>query len=94
MADWQPGDMALCVNDGLGFATGQPVPLKRGSTYIVSSVRPHSSGRIGLFLVGKEAHWPSGFDDSRFVKITPPEADAFDREVIELMTRKPAEVLP
>ena len=34
----------------------------------------------------------AGWRASRFIKITPPEADAFDREVIEQMTGNPAKV--
>ena len=36
--------------------------------------------------------YPYLYDSRHFRKVTPPEVDEFDREVIDLMTKQPAEV--
>lgn len=91
--NWQVGDLALCIKvgpwtiDGCGPAPGS-----------VSTVRDLDlfSPDGDLYLALEE--WPDSrytierFRASRFRKITPPEADKFDREVIDLMLGKPVPV--
>jgi hypothetical protein len=97
MADWQVGDLALCVS--------QEGPLVSGQTYTVSYVfwddgdTPGCSPGWGVELseypygweASPEIGWVSGFDAWRFVK-PEKEADEFDREVIALLTGKPEQV--
>lgn len=88
MADWKMGDDALCVNDGplpnnAGGLDLEPL-VRRGCLYKVYGISVCELGHICLF-VGAGLGEPLV---DRFIKVTPPEADEFDREVIELM--KPA----
>ena len=93
MSDWQPGDLALCVKAGrLGSGMGHN--LEVGKVYTVRCVSIiQYNGLLGLLLEGVPVrrHDPAyGYKRAcRFIKVTPPEADEFDREVIELYTRKP-----
>lgn len=96
-ADWKPGDLALCVRGG--FIAGNPMfecPIS-GRIY-----RVKASGE-GYCCVGTvPTLWledgPPNSDGSfawgatRFRKINPHTPDAEDRETIELLNRKPAEV--
>lgn len=94
MSDWQAGDLALCVNGREIDPVYYPALPKPGRIYTVE--------RAGMTLmvpgetlvlwlvdgpanVGGERVWAA----TRFVKVTPPAADAFDRETIKLMNRKP-----
>jgi len=100
MTDWQKGDLALCVDDGLKpWLNGEQIlnlnRIKKGRVYTVAGL-----GRVGtcsgltLFIEGVPAtyeHRGMGWTASRFRKVTPPKADEFDREVIDLMNRKPVE---
>ena len=102
MSDWQAGDIALCVKGGK--ITDAPYDAKdypvSGKFYTVGSVG------MSMFYGGLKRHlelvdgpmniydrcWPA----HRFVKVTPPEADEFDKETIELYNRKekPADAKP
>lgn len=89
MADWQAGDLALCVLDGVNTRVGQcftvidvcgPV-FGRG----YKSIPP---GEVTALLFAEVRHPrnPRGvFTDRRFRKVTPPAADEWDRETIALM---------
>ena len=99
MADWQVGDLALCVSQAHPSFDDRATSLTVGRCYTVRAVgRPLDwlDGERALGLVeiipnrGPEYGWPQ----SLFINITPPEADAFDREVIDLMTGAPATVEP
>lgn len=98
MSDWQAGDIALCVKGGK--ITDPPYHAKdypaSGKFYTVEYV-----GLIrfsGGMRHPKKALWfkdsPKNLDGQRvwaahrFVKVTPPEADEFDRETIELYNKK------
>ena len=91
MADWQKGDLALCVKDcsiigvPLGsFNTVREVFEDIGLTSLEI--------QTGLLFEGKEFPPPyTGVAAKNFRKVTPPKADEFDREVIELMNGQPAE---
>ena len=99
MSAWQVGDLALCVNDGPvkcpelgGFHRGDWAPAK-GSIGTVVRIGCHHDPRyaqcdcVGLTLdSGERGHI------LRFIKITPPSADEFDREVIEMMNLWPERV--
>lgn len=97
MTDWAPGDLALCISDH--DADGVLTPeIAKGRTYTVIDVDEclyegdgDEDTIIGLELAEVD---PMGreddcFDARQFVKITPPDADEFDREVIDLMSREP-----
>jgi len=91
MADWQKGDLALCVDDSPS-AWGHRAAIKKGGIYTVSEIVIWR-GKSGLELEGVEISklYYAGFAPKRFRKVTPPKADEFDREVIDLMNRKPVE---
>ncbi len=95
MADWQKGDLALCVDTTVKKGATAGRRFKKGRLYTVTKVLPRSIpdgyAREAPYLRLREdasgwtaAHW-------RFRKVTPPKADEFDREVIDLMNRKPVE---
>ena len=91
--DWQPGDMALCVKGG---PLGQPIDEcpQAGRVYVVASVRNVMfwDGDFDQALELPDA--PANDSGThcwwhrRFIKVTPPEADEFDREVIDLLRQK------
>lgn len=78
MSDWQPGDLALCVQGGVRDPTaakpeGWPVA---GKIYTVSHAALYQFKRglfLGLFLVDgpKNASGKSIWNAGRFRKITP-----------------------
>lgn len=98
--DWQVGDLALCVRrapERGRFLFGEPNP---GEAYEVLNVSLEEFADdtidIALTLRGappctNEFNEPTGptWWHGRFIKITPTEADEFDREVIELLRREP-----
>lgn len=94
---WAPGDIALCVKGG--FIGGDPTLIHpvSGRLYTVE--------RAGMAFFVNGTHLALWLQDGpangngepvwvahRFVKVTPPEADAFDQEIIDLMTGKPVPV--
>lgn len=83
---WQVGDLALCVNDRATHPIYGNGGLKRGRTYTVQAVPDFGPG---LFLCEISDGNAMGYNRRRFIKVTPPEADEFDREVIEHMLGKP-----
>jgi hypothetical protein len=98
--DWQAGDLALCVRDGIIHCQNRirhlGTRVRRGQVREVLSVRvpppckdghPCDCGCRALFF----ANEVSGVT-ARFVKVTPREADEWDRETIALLTGKPAKV--
>ncbi len=102
MADWQPGDLALCVRAGafrcssrqLHTGKSRDTP-RRGfvGKVIATTIPPLNDGsdcKCGCVLLifegGEKGVSP------RFVKVTPPKADEFDKEVISLMTTNPSKV--
>ena len=104
MADWQVGDLALCVkridDDAYeGDLKGQPIV---GVTYTVTSVQTgwdyynRPALALGLAEIRRapiNGRQHIGYNSICFRKITPPQADAFDREVIEAMRGKPVEAV-
>ena len=94
--EWQPGDLALCVNDrdNPRYHMGRvKQPLRSGRIYTVTGLHVaeagyRDAGTLGLFLEG----FPHCAKASRFRKVTPPKADEFDRETIALMNSKPVRV--
>lgn len=87
--DWQVGDIALCVS---------PCPFghdatRRGRFYTVAHVGMARNLQTGLVLQAlhlREApHALGGSAPFRFVKVSPEEADEFDRETIALMNGTP-----
>jgi len=94
--DWQAGDLAMCVRGGMlpdNIAMPTDFPVS-GRIYHVTGASIHldSSGQMSKFLQFSDA--PANRDGtrewgaSRFIKVTPPEADEFDREVIDLMNQR------
>lgn len=96
--DWQKGNLALCVKLGpwRGEKDGEiktvHQDVQAGGIYLVRHVGLSELGRVTLWLdgVGDTLAFRHGFHARRFRKITPPPADEFDRETIELMNRAPA----
>lgn len=89
--DWQLGDLALCIKGGPihQFEHGEwPVA---GRVYPVTDLKPNwewddGDVDLGLMLDGAPLNGPQGWPlwwHGRFIKVTPEEADDFDREVIE-----------
>jgi hypothetical protein len=87
--NWQPGDLALHINP-------RPRFLRTGAVYVVQGVVgpiKWACGDFGPALILQGHIHPEndrndangGFWHGQFRKVTPPKADEFDREVIELM---------
>lgn len=96
MSDWQIGDLALCIANRLPPPKDMPSELLRvGAIYTVRSVRWSNGDRcIAIGLNEVRSRGPLGdWHSCVFRKVTPPEADAFDHETIELMNRKPVEAV-
>lgn len=102
MADWQIGDLALCVKVGLWvfrYDSGKKVPGVFGPRAGQKlTVRKVTCGPDGVALkfsdfpdYRQDDHW-RGYSARRFIKVTPDAADAFDREVIAALTGAPQEV--
>ena len=101
MSDWQAGDIALCVKGGhFKYSRSDVQCPEAGRFYTVERVG-HADFIEGylpaLWLVDGPYNvtgkvWPQ----FRFVKVTPPEADEFDKETIELYNKKekPADAKP
>lgn len=93
MSGWEVGDLALCVVDGVainehGTAVDATGLLKKGRVYLVIGIARYDS----LFVEGATAIYQRngvGFNRKRFIKVTPPEADEFDRETIDLYRGTP-----
>jgi len=88
VTDWQVGDLALCVANRLPPPKDRPTKLLRvGAIYTVRSVRWSVGDQcVALGLNEVRSRGPLGdWHSSVFRKVTPPEADEFDREVIEQM---------
>ena len=102
--DWQPGDLALCVNDAPPRESyfrrrgWKAFPLRKGSIHVVRQIAAAENGKIGLLFEGVCAgrYDRTGieivFHPSRFRKIRPHTPDAEDRETIALLNGKPAKV--
>lgn len=94
--DWQPGDLALCIKQGpwrfaLTLQVNDGVPIRCGGIYRVRAIG-HSV--IASYPVLWFDEYPGNgihraFAHFCFRKVTPPEADEFDREVIDLMAGVP-----
>lgn len=90
--DWQVGDLALCVRGGppiwlpgVGlWENYAEYDLQKGRIYTVDRVYTEC-GLPGLHFEGLDWAWLA----NRFVKVTPPEADDFDRETIALYQSEP-----
>lgn len=90
---WQVGDLALCIKPGIRTRSGCIYRVRR-------VLLPHTRRQAdtGCYVINPSLSLL--FEElpdrgrscgaTRFRKVTPPPADAFDREVIELMTSKPA----
>lgn len=93
--DWKPGDLALCVNSdpvsGTVWVFG--CDLKRGGIYTVSRVWQTTRGAVLTVNEVECTTISGGFGVYRFRKINPHTPDAEDRETIELLNRKPVEVV-
>lgn len=94
MTDWKIGDLALCVDDGpakiicgmLEMDEKYIANLKVGAIYTITHImKGRMTGCLGLGDITKMA----GGISTRFVKVTPPEADEFDREVIDILIGEP-----
>lgn len=89
MAEWQVGDLALCVHDHAVPWGWKLSTLRKGQVAKVAKVGPTKLGRTGLVL--SDFDWEREFVSPfvgawRFIKVTPPDADEFDRETIALLT--------
>lgn len=88
MADWQPGDLALCVKAGKWRAISGRESCdgpRRGSVCAVVGV--HSRNRATYLEL---AEWPGeAFAAHPFRRIPPHTPDAEDAETIRLLTGAP-----
>ena len=94
--DWQVGDLALCIKSGLQTRSGtlytvrEVFPagtfIRRGDT---DGVHYHFCADCVYLVFEGLIHNKSLCDCRRFIKITPPEADEYDQEIIHLMTTTP-----
>ena len=97
-ADWKKGDLALCVKVGPWVWDTDNLPngeqrVRAGMVLRVRAIQSKSCGALILWFEGVGGHgYNDSFLASRFRKVTPPKADEFDREVIDLMNGKPAPV--
>ena len=88
--DWKVGDLALCVMDGCNTKAGQSFTVRVvAGVGLCDEYRSIPRGPQVTLIFREVAH-PTNlrgkFTAARFIKITPPKADEFDREVIEQMT--------
>lgn len=91
MSDWQVGDLALCVKLEPWRLSGTNGP-RSGHIYRVDVVTVNLWGETGLIFHSLPSlGYRGGWNANRFIKVTPPEADAFDRETIDLLNREPVE---
>lgn len=98
-AGWQAGDLAMRVRKGSPCPfCGTPPSVAPGQIRLVSDVRVlllscglsetlFFEGEPEVEVVGLCRH--IGHDPAFYRKITPPQADAFDREVIAALTGQP-----
>jgi hypothetical protein len=95
MADWQVGDLAVCVKVGLwrGTQTGRVVngPI-HGVTYTVAWVGLTRAGNLGLELKEMETlrnldGTPIPWQAKRFRKIRPDKREACEEEFVTLLNR-------
>lgn len=87
--NWQPGDLALAVRydpEGeCGIYADGAEPIRKGGIYTVEAVS-YWGIHTALTVAGHYSTHPSrGWNALSFRKVTPEDADQFDREVIELM---------
>lgn len=99
MADWQVGDLALCVRGGHIKGSLQIDSPKAGQVveveildFMPTTLFPSGTLVIGSKLLPPNIDGSHRWGASRFIKVTPPAADEDDREVIALLTGKPVEV--
>lgn len=90
-ADWQPGDLALCVR------TSRLATVVPGEIFTVVRVCRVAGGldegEIGLWFADRVSRASTGGFNSRwFRKIKPHAPDAEDAETIRLLNSKPARV--
>lgn len=92
--DWHAGDLALCISRHERY----PPEVRPGAVLTVRAViadmpdvvRDHRGTALqfeGIPDLGPQAAYCA----TRFRKLTPPPADAFDLEVVALMTCEPAD---
>lgn len=87
--NWQPGDLALCIDDGPSAEGYQPPELEFGRIYTVYAVGTDPHNELGLFLDELDSRgFAGGYLASRFRKVDLP-ADDIDRAVVELL-KQPA----
>lgn len=94
MADWQKGDLALCIDNKPDRLDPKAALLSVGRVYLVGAVGRREDSQFALAfreLPGDTPNTGWGWTARRFIKVTPPAADEFDRETIELEQRKPVE---
>ena len=94
MDNWQPGDLALCVNTDDRWWNGALATAGRrfrsGAIYTVAAVLPRSSlGLVGLHLALKEDRSGSTAAAWRFRKINPLTDEERRYAERELLTGKP-----
>jgi len=96
VSDWQAGDLALCIRDGSNTRAGEKFTVTQVSGPFLYGGWGGVPGGLYTCLVFAERAHPRNkqgrYADARFIKVTPPAADAFDREVIDLMRGKPEPV--
>lgn len=94
MSGWEVGDLALCINNKPDRRDPKASRLVMGHIYIVAVVGARDpDGALALGFreipVDGNPRKAYAFTAARFIKVTPPEADEFDRQVIEQMNVAP-----
>jgi len=93
--DWQPGDLALCVNNTPWEHEAEAYLLVLGRIYTVAACGVPPGGKrfcLAFRDISNDGKSGNAYCASRFRKIRPHTPDAEDTETIALLTGKPAQV--
>lgn len=100
--DWKPGDLALCIADGRRTSKGRVYTVhavahdsdKCGCGHYLPYGYAPALWFVGVGTVDPDTGCEPWARAIRFRKVTPDEADEFDRETIALLNSTPAPPAP
>ena len=90
--DWQPGDLALCVNNTPWEHEAEAFFLNLGGVYTVAACGVPAGGKrfcLAFREISRDGKRGNAYCASRFRKIRPHTPDAEDAETIRLLTGAP-----